>query len=225
MATAKQGTAKRLKMAERARQQKDLHFPDVDEGWLWHRSRNDGYTTLPRTLPIIMEAVDALSKGTPAGHTLFTLWCRAPDHALVTIENPAIFAAEAGFSGERTVDTWRRRMKILVDLGFILTKPGAAGDYHYVLLRNPNFVLEMRREYHGDVPESIYGKFLDRILDVGAFGEIETIRNAMAQWKKQAEESATQAPPSPPPPSPQNVEAAASGQKSTHKVVKKNGKK
>lgn len=130
MANGVQAKARRLKMAERAQQMLDLHFPGSDL-WLWRRKTNDGFTTIPRTMPIVMQAIDALSKGQPAGHVLFCLWARSPDHPLVTIENPAIFASEAGFSGERAVDTWRKRMKQLRDLWFIVTKPGASGEFHY----------------------------------------------------------------------------------------------
>jgi hypothetical protein len=198
---AKQSNAKRMKMAERARQQKDLHFPEVHEDWLWHRSRNDGYTTLPRTMPIVMEIIDALSKGQPAGHVLLTLWCRSPDHALVTIENPAIMASEAGFSGERAVDSWRRRMRKLVELGFINAKSGPAGDFHYVLLKNPNWVVEARRNLYGDVPGACYAKFLDRAMEVGAFGEIEVVRGYAEAWKQQlaAQQAATEIPAELPP--------------------------
>ena len=201
---AKQSNAKRLKMADRARQQKDLHFPEIHEDWLWHRNRNDGYTTLPRTMPIIMEIIDALSKGQPAGHVLFTLWCRAPDHALVTIENPAIMANEAGFSGNRAVDSWRRRMRVLVDLGFIHAKGGPAGDYHYVLLKNPNWVVEQRHKMWGDVPKTSYAKFLDRAMEVGAFGDIEGVRVLMERWRLEllAAQQAANAPLPPPPPPP-----------------------
>ncbi len=145
MANSKQAAAKRIKMAERAQQLMDIHFPDAPEAWVWRRKSNDGFTTVPRTLPIAMQAVDALSKGQPPGHTLFCLWARSPDHPLVTIENPATIAAEAGFAGERAVDTWRRRMKCLRDLGFILPKAGASGDFHYVLLINPNAAMERLR--------------------------------------------------------------------------------
>ena len=83
MANQKQAASKRLKMSERAQQQLDLHFPGFPSQWLWRRKTNDGFTTLPRTLPLVMQAVDAQSKGQPAGHTLFCLWVRSPDHPLV----------------------------------------------------------------------------------------------------------------------------------------------
>lgn len=181
MANSKQATARRVKMAERARQQKELHFPQVPEDWLWHRTRNDGFITLPRTMPLVMEAVDALSNGHAAGQTLLTLWCRAPDHALVTIESPAVFATEAGFSGQRAVDSWRRRMRRLAELGLIMTKPGAAGDFHYVLLLNPHWAIERLRS---QVPLSIYNRFVERAMEVGAFGEIEAARQHIVQCEQ-----------------------------------------
>ena len=181
MATVKQAGAKRLKMSERAQQQQELHFPNWSPLWLWQRKLNDGYTTVPRTLPLAMQAIDDESKGQPAGHTLFCLWARSPDHPLIIIENPATFAAEAGFSGERAVDTWRRRMKRLVELCFIVAKKGPAGDFSYVLLQNPNVAMEVMR-LKGQVRDDLYGRFLTRITDVGGFGELTAIH---AFWEQQ----------------------------------------
>jgi len=194
MANAKQAGARRLKMAERAQQAMDIHFPGVRTEWLWQRRTNDGYTTVPRTLPIAMQAIDAESKGQPAGHTLFCLWSRAPDHPLVTIENPATFAAEAGFSGERAVDTWRKRMKRLKELSFMLTKPGPTGEFHYVLLLNPNVATEFMRQ-NGKVQDGLYARFKDRLIEVGGFGDIEAFHKVWAEEtaKKAAEAKAAEA--------------------------------
>ncbi len=207
MANAKQSSARRLKMSERAQQQMDIHFPNVPSEWIWRRKTNDGFTTLPRTLPIVMQAVDAQSKGQPAGHTLFCLWARSPDHPLITIENPATFASEAGFAGERAVDTWRKRMKRLHELWMIQAKPGPSGDFHYVLLYNPNGAMEwMYRQ--GLVQTALYGRFIDRLVDVGGFGEIEAVRASMmkAQIDAAAIAAATAAAPAvgpvPSPPKP-----------------------
>ncbi len=178
MANGKQSSVKRVKMAERAQQLMNVHFPDIPAAWVWHRKTNDGYTTLPRTLPIAMQAIDMQSKGQPAGHTLFCLWARSPDHPVITIENPSTFAAEAGFLGERAVDTWRRRMKKLRELNFIHTKPGASGEFHYVLLLNPNAALEWMKT-NSLVQDGLYGRFIDRLIEVGAFGEIEAVREGL----------------------------------------------
>lgn len=202
MANGKQLKARRMKMAERAAAQMALHFPDAPEVWIWHRSTNDGYSTIPRTLPIVMQVIDNKSKGQPAGHTLFCLWARSPDHPLITVENPATFAGEAGFSGVRAVDTWRRRMKSLRDLGFIATKPGISGDFHYVLLLNPNAAVEKLR-CNGNVQDGLYARFIDRLAEVGAMGELEALReywdeqNRIAEEAKKASEEAIASPPPP----------------------------
>lgn len=201
MSNGKQASARRLKMAERAQQQMDLHFPNYSEAWIWHRKRNDGYTTMPRTLPLAMQAIDDQTKGQPAGHTLFCLWARSPDHALVTIENPATFASEAGFVGARAVDTWRRRMKKLRELLFIQTKRGPSGEFHYVLLINPNAAMEWLRT-RKLIQEGLYARLIDRLGEIGALGEIEAVH---VSWAAEAKAKAAAAaveiavPPPPPP--------------------------
>ena len=207
MANLKQATAKRMSMADRAQQQMDVHFPNMPPAWMWRRKTNDGYTTLPRTLPIVMQAIDAQSKGQPAGHTLFCLWSRAPDHPVVTIENPITFASEAGFVGERAVDTWRRRMKRLRELWFIQTKPGPSGEFHYVLLHNPNAAMEWMR-HNGLVQDGLYSRFIDRVIDVGAFSEIEAVHEHAKAQALVAAVAAAAAPPPPPAPSASPVSAA-----------------
>ncbi len=195
MANGRQAMAKRMKMTERAQQQMALHFPGMDPAFIWHRKTNDGFTTVPRTLPIIMQAIDMQSKGNPAGHTLMCLWARSPDTPFLTIENPATFAAEAGFQGERAVDTWRKRMRRLRELSMFQTKPGPSGDFHYVLLINPNAAVEWMRT-QGWVQDGLYARFIDRLMEVGAYGEIEAVREywaAVAAAQAAANSNGTQA--------------------------------
>lgn len=193
MKNAKQEKAKRLKMHERSKVQMDLHFPGYPEPWLWHRLTHQGFSSIPRTLPLAMQAIDAQSKGQPAGHTLFCLWARYPDNPLIIIENPAVFASEAGFFGERAVDTWRRRMKKLRELGFIVNKKGPSGDFHYVLLINPNAAVELMKQ-NGLVQTDLYAKFIDRLGDIGGQKDIDAIR---AHWSSILAQNAHEgAPPS-----------------------------
>jgi hypothetical protein len=212
MTNEKQAKAIRLSMAERAQQQLALHFPGIAEMWIWNRKRDHGYSTVPRILPIAMQAIDDRSKGAPGGHTLFCLWARSPDHVLVTIENPATFAAEAGFRGLRAVDTWRKRMKVLRDLGFIFTKKGASGDFHYVLLMNPIASVE-RMHQAGQVQTELYGRFLDRLAETGAHGQLKAFQEAWAAERAAiaaaAAAVAAPAPPPPPPPPPTAQPASA----------------
>jgi len=192
MANGRQATARRMKMAERSQQQMALHFPDFPPSFIWHRKTNDGFTTVPRTLPIVMQAIDMQSKGQPAGHTLFCLWARSPDNPCLVIENPATFAAEAGFLGERAVDTWRKRMKKLRDLLMIQTKPGPSGEFHYILLVNPNAAVEWMKA-KGMVQDGIYARFVDRLMEVGAYGEIEAVHECWNAQKAASDAAAAAA--------------------------------
>jgi hypothetical protein len=189
MVTVKQGTKKRSNMVERAKELMEIHFPEMSKSiMVWKRSSNFGFTTIPRTLTIAMQAIDMQSKGTPGGHVLLCLWARAPDHALLSIDNPTTFAHESGFHGERALNTWRKRMKILRDLHFIETKPGATGEFHYVLLLNPNGAVE-RMRLENKIQDSIYSRFIERATEIGALPEIQSIREYLKE-KSTKEKSA-----------------------------------
>jgi hypothetical protein len=192
MATQKQSRNRRLNMTERAKQQMEIQFPNYPNELLWHRKLNDGYSTIPRTLPLAMQGIDAQSKGQPAGHTLLCLWIRAPDYPFLTIDAPATFAAEAGFEGERAVDTWRRRMRTLRDLGFIEAKKGPTGDFHYVLLLNPNVGIEKLNRV-GRVQTVLYGRFRDRLIDIGAQSDITDHDDYLEDLEKTEAKAATKA--------------------------------
>ncbi|WP_460878740.1 hypothetical protein [Rhodanobacter koreensis] len=196
-------------MAERAAALMEIHFPGDYGVWVWKRKANSGFTTVPRTLPIAMEVIDHRSKGQPCGHTLFCLWARAPDSPLVVIENPATFAAEAGFTGARAVDTWRRRMKVLQKNLFLLSKKGPSGDFHYVLLLNPNAAVDWMRR-NNLVQDELYGRFRDRLIEVGGMAELtamdayyaaqQAAQQAQAAPQGQAAQPDSAAAAAPPPP-------------------------
>ncbi|MGY2163854.1 hypothetical protein HX799_13185 [Pseudomonas tolaasii] len=194
MTNVKQTKVRAMKMAEKAAAIMEVHFAGFPEVWLWRRKKNHGYSTIPRTLPIAMQALNEI-KGHPAGHTLFCLWARSPDHPFLIIENQATFAAEAGFTGARTVDTWRRRMKILKKYDFIATKKGSSGEFHYVLLLNPNVAVEKLRRLNL-VTDDLYSRFLERLADIGGSNDITEINEfweAAAKEKAGAEEAAAKA--------------------------------
>jgi hypothetical protein len=206
MTNVKQAQAQRMKMAERAQQQLELHFPGVSDTWIWNRKRDHGYTTMPRILPIAMQAIDEYSKGVPAGHTLLCLWARSPDHVLVTIEHPATFATETGFYGPRAVDTWRKRMKILAELGFIIPRKGPTGDFHHVLLMSPIAAVERmyqtpRKEdsTQRQIRTDLYARFIDRLAQIGAHGQLKSFQTAWDAERTAAAAASAAAEPAPPP--------------------------
>ncbi|BDU76713.1 hypothetical protein [Mesoterricola sediminis] len=156
-ARGKKMQAKNLKLREKL-------WADVPDEELWLRLKQKGFTTIPRTMPIIVNIIDALTKNAAAGYTYFCLWCRSFDAQVIDIPHPADLAAESGFSGERAVSTWRQRMKALKEHGFIMCEEGTH-DYQYVLLLNPHKVIQ-RKE--GEVPKKLFAQLLNRAFDVGA---------------------------------------------------------
>lgn len=160
----KQSGRRKNQMADRSRERHQEYWPEVPEADLWVRQNQTGFITIPRTMPILMSIIDSLTKGKPAGMTYFTLWCRCPDFAAITIESPEMYAAESGFSGQRRVDQWKTRMKSLSKLGFIKSKPGATGEFHDVLLLNPHKVVRASK----DLPESLWRQLFARGQQISA---------------------------------------------------------
>src|SRR5882672_8579876 len=81
-------------------------WPNAKPEHLWLRAVRDGFTTIPRTLPLIFHVMDAMSKGKPVSSTYFDLWCRAYDECFVTLNKHREMAFHAGFSGQRAEQTW-----------------------------------------------------------------------------------------------------------------------
>ena len=161
--------ARRSGAQERARTKRDSIWPHAG-GQVWDRKKHKGFTSIPRTLPYVMLAMDSLCKNAPPSVPYFVLWTRAFEEHFLTIENPAAMAAESGYSGQRAVTTWNGRMKSLAELGFIEAKRGPTGDFQFVLLRNPNLVMEsLHREgkLTNESQQMLYEQFRHRHIDIG----------------------------------------------------------
>jgi hypothetical protein len=153
--------------SERRKMMREKLWPQVSEEQLWLRKQRAGFTTIPRTMNLIGRILDALSgKGFPLSGTYLTLWCWVFDEAFVEIRNPKEFAYESGFNGPRAESVWKGRMKKLEELGFIMTKPGLAGDFQYVLLLNPIQIIE--NIYKNKSIDMAYNTLLGRLVQVGA---------------------------------------------------------
>ena len=60
--------------------------PEVTNLMLWDLTERDGFATVPRALPLIMNIMDSLSgKGFPVGQTYFEMWCRLYDEPFLTL--------------------------------------------------------------------------------------------------------------------------------------------
>jgi NAD(P)H-hydrate epimerase len=83
-------------------------------------------------------------------------------------------------------------MKTLRDLEFIRTKPGPSGEFHFILLLNPNIAVERMRE-RKLVQDGLYGRFRDRVAEVGAAGDWPAHVETEAEQAARAAEAAAAA--------------------------------
>jgi len=159
----------RKRIAQRQLDLRTRLWPTVTEGQLWRRKFHDGYTTLPRTMPLILSIMDDLANGQPVGMTYLELWSRAFDESFVTLSKPREMAFHSGFVGQRAERIWRSRMRILAELGFIDLQPGPSGPMSYALILNP--YLAIRRLHDQGNPrlrEDKYNALIERAGEIGA---------------------------------------------------------
>jgi hypothetical protein len=157
-------------LSSRRRKLREQLWSNISDDRLWLRSQRVGFTTIPRTMGLINRIIDQLSgKGFPLASTYLTLWCWVFDEAFVEIRNPKEFAYESGFSGTRGEATWRSRMRRLEELGFIMSKPGIAGEFQYVLILNPIHVIEKHfKDTDKTDKNQSYNALMSRLIHVGA---------------------------------------------------------
>ena len=155
-----------------AQRQLDLRrrlWPTITDGHVWRRKFHDGYTTVPRTMALMISIMDDLANGQPVGMTYLELWGRAFDESFVTLSKPREMAFHSGFVGQRAERTWRGRMRILAELGFIDIQPGPSGPMSYALILNPYLVI---RRHHAEgsvgVREDKYNALIERAGEIGA---------------------------------------------------------
>jgi len=164
----KQTLARGHKIAQQTLELRKQLWPNVTNDHLWLRKERKGFTTVPRTMPLIARIVDELSpKGRPASQAYLSLWCRVHDECVVTVNNELEMAYEAGFGGERAVSTWKARMRTLQDNGFIDGKAGSKGEWNYVLLFNPYQTIKGHFQ-KGNVQLQSYTALLARAQEIGA---------------------------------------------------------
>ncbi len=144
-------------------------WPDLRDEELWSRSVYDGFTTIPRTMPIIMNIIDDLANGKRTSLTYLALWGKAFDEMYISLQNANELAFHSGFSGQRAVRSWKERMRALESLGFIRTASGTSGDLSHAVILNPHFVI--RRLHDSKTPgltQAAYNALVERAVAISA---------------------------------------------------------
>lgn len=162
--------ARPIKFIKRIRELRQKLWPDLKpRAQLWHRKRRDGFITIPRTMPLIMDIIDGLTKGGPAGTTYLELWCRSYDEMYVSLSRSRELAFHSGFTGQRAERTWAEKIRRLDELGFISVREGQAGPLSHALILNPYKVIKALYESgKSGIPKDKYNALVERALEIGA---------------------------------------------------------
>lgn len=138
-------------------------WPDIKEEDLWPRTKQTGFTIMPRTMPLILQIMDCLAKGKPVSRTYLDLWCRAHNENVVKLEKHAQMAFYAGYRGERREQAWKERLRELRKLGFIDVKPGANGEFTFALILNPHAVIKKHNKNGNPcLPKDLFNTLIER---------------------------------------------------------------
>ena len=126
MASKPTSTREASAIAKKQLKIRELHWPTADP-YLWDRKAHKGFTTIPKTMPMILKIMDEMTKGAPVSSTYLTLWCNTWDNSFVVLNKNGEMANASGFGGQRGEHTWLTRVKKLQELHFIDVKPGRSG--------------------------------------------------------------------------------------------------
>jgi hypothetical protein len=120
-------------------------WPTLDPANLWNRHVDDGFSTIPSTMPLIMSIIDDIA-GQPVSSVYLDLWSRAYDESFVTLSKPREMAFHSGLTSQRGERTWRQKLRLLRKCGFIDLQDGPSGAESYALIWNPYQVIKWHNE-------------------------------------------------------------------------------
>jgi hypothetical protein len=144
---------------------RNIHWPDVTDDMLWSTKKHDGWTIIPRTMPVIFKIMDELAgKGKPVSSVYFAIWCRAREEHVIKLNDLADFIKDSGFTGIRAKYTWKERMQKLIDLEFIKAVDDGNKNFSWLLLLDPYDVIESKKTM---ISKGLYDYFQTRLLEVG----------------------------------------------------------
>jgi|SRR5579872_1048169 len=136
---------------------------------VWNRKTEKGFTTIPRTLGLIMTLIEELverKKGHDVSRVYFELWCRSFDEGFIDNLDEESSAFAAGFTTERSLRSWRERVDTLVELGFVRVAPRGNKAQGYVLLEDPHKVVKALQA-RNRIRAEWWGAYIKRCSEIG----------------------------------------------------------
>ena len=130
-----------------ARRQEIRRLSGIDTP-LWLQEPEKGFARIPRTLPLLAVLMrrPELSGNRDPSSAYLELHTRHLGEGVVELTHEADHAYASGYTGNRAVRTWRDRMRLLEDLGFVRIMSKLGRRFGYALLLHPSLVVARVRE-------------------------------------------------------------------------------
>jgi hypothetical protein len=116
-----------------------------------------GWFRAPRTLPpvlILLSDKKVTNTKIDAGSVYLDLLARHRDSGIVEMATEGEHSYSSGYPGQRGIRSWKERMKLLEDLGFIKSRQLGNQQYKLVLLLHPTVVVQ--RLYENKKPNDTW---------------------------------------------------------------------
>ena len=75
-------------------------------------------------------------------------------------------AFHSGFTGQRAVRTWKGRLKLLAEMGFLKLAEGPSGDCSYALIMNPYHIIRDLHAAGRGVRQDKYNALVARSVEI-----------------------------------------------------------
>jgi hypothetical protein len=158
-------TKTKTQAGDRREKLRQEYWPD-EIAW---DGKGRGWYPSPRTLPLILGLLASkdLSGNQDPSRVYVELLSRHMDEGFIEMTHEEDHAYAAGYWGERSARTWRERMEILEQIGFIKSKPKGNRKYGYVLLVHPAVAVQQLKE-QGKLPSRWWDAYRARQIETRA---------------------------------------------------------
>lgn len=142
-----------------SRRRADLRQEAWPGHFAWGATEERGFFSVPRSLPLVLRALgDKKVTGTKdVGSVYLELFSRHWDGGVVEMTHESEHAFAAGYASTKT---WRERMRVLEELGFIKVRASGVRDFAHVLLIHPSVAMQGLRD-QGLVPDELWNAYRD----------------------------------------------------------------
>lgn len=132
----------------------------------WEGPEEIGYFCGPRTLPLILLALadKNVSGNQNPGLAYLELLARHMGQGVIEMTHEEDHAFSAGYSSGRAVRTWRDRMSVLEESGFIRTSGPGPRRYARVFLVHPSIAMKKLRD-RGKIVDELWEAYRARQIE------------------------------------------------------------